>query len=214
MGGWGSGGHNKTHRQVEKQRFLRVDSFAVYDNLRYDKYTCYKDKVDIRGGCTIIRYYPHSKEAEILENGAYYPLGLSRITNIDGRSQRLYFCCPYCERRVRYLYRNRNGFYMCRKCTGLNYRSQQVSGMAEMRLKMERIVEQKLDGYGWYQDYDCIADVPAPPKPPYMRWEVYEALIAELKKLQSDYYTASYRQLAGTSLGRRFLLDYNRDMEE
>ena len=39
MGGWGSGGHNRTHRQVEKQRLLRVDSFAVYDNLRYDKYT-------------------------------------------------------------------------------------------------------------------------------------------------------------------------------
>ena len=132
MGGWGSGGHNKTHRQVEKQRLLRVDSFAVYDNLRYDKYICYKDKVDIRGGCTIIRYYPHSKEAEILENGAYYPLGLSRVTNIDGYTQRLYFLCPCCDRRVRYLYRNRNGFYMCRKCAGLNYRSQQVSGMASL----------------------------------------------------------------------------------
>ena len=86
--------------------------------------------------------------------------------------------------------------------------------MAEMRLKMERIVEQKLGGYGWYQDHDCIADVPAPPKPPYMRWSKYEALVAELKKLQSDYYTAFYQQIAGTSLGRRFLLDYGWDMEE
>lgn len=208
MGGVGSGGHNKTHKQVEKQRSCRVDSFAVYDNLRYDKYLSYKDKVDIRGGCTTIRYYTQSKKAEIQENGAYYPLGLSRVTNIDGSSQRLYFLCPCCERRVRYLYRNKNGFYLCRKCAGLNYKSQQVSGMAEMRLKMEYIVEQKLGEYDWYKKYDCIADIPVPAKPPYMRWKEYEALVEKLKKLQSDYYIAVCKQLAGTSLGRRFFLNY------
>lgn len=207
MGGWGSGGHNKTHRQVEKQRLYRVDSFTVYDILTHDKYICYKDKADVHGGGTIVRYYPQSKKAEILENGNYYPLELSRVTNIDGYSQRLYFICPHCGQRVRYLYRNNdNGFYMCRKCGGLNYRSQQVSGMEELRLKMERIVEQKLGGYGWYQDYDCIADVPAPIKPPYMRWKEYETLTKELRRLQNDYCTISYQRFIETSLGRRFLL--------
>lgn len=210
MGGFGSGGYNKTHRQVEKQQAYRIDSFKIYDHLQHDKYIGYKDKAEVHGGGTIVRYYPQSKEAEIRENGDYYALGLSKVTNIDGYSQRLYFVCPHCGQRVRYLYRsNDNGFYMCRKCAGLNYRSQQVSGMSEMRLKMERIVEQKLECYDWYQDYDCIADVPAPAKPPYMRWNKYEALVAELKKLQSDYYTVYYKYLAGTSLGRRWLVDYN-----
>lgn len=206
MGGWGSGGHNKTHRQVEKQRLYRVDSFTVYDILTHDKYICYKDKTDVHGGGTIVRYYPQSKKAEILENGNYYPLKLSRVTNIDGDSQRLYFICPHCGQRVRYLYRKHdNGFYMCRKCAGLNYRSQQVSGMEEKRLRMERIVEKKLGGYGWYQDYDCIADMPVPTKPPYMRWKEYEALVKEFKRLQSEYCIISYQRLVGASLGRRFL---------
>lgn len=36
MGGNGSGGHNKTHRWLEN--FHRIDSFAFYDYLMYDKY--------------------------------------------------------------------------------------------------------------------------------------------------------------------------------
>ena len=99
---------------------------------------------------------------------------------------------------MRYLYRNKNGFYMCRKCAGLNYKSQQVSGMAEMRLNMERIVEKELGGYGWYQDYDCIADVPAPAKPPYMRWKKYEALVAELKNLQKTYEVEMYESMVAS----------------
>ena len=70
--------------------------------------------------------------------------------------------------------------------------------MAEMRLKMERIVEQKLDGYGWYQDYGCIADVPAPVKPPYMRWSKYEALVTELKKLQKMYEVKAYESMVAS----------------
>lgn len=36
---------------------------------------------------------------------------------------------------------------MCRNCAKLNYASQQKSGMDEMRLKMERIVEKKFRIY-------------------------------------------------------------------
>lgn len=53
-----------------------------------------------------------------------------------------------------------------------------------------------------------IVDVAAPSKPPYMKWKVYEVLVAELKKLQNDYYVAFLSRVCGTSLFRRFLLDH------
>ena len=49
MGGFGSGGHNKKHEQVEEKTSVRVDSFAVYNFLQYDKYIHYKEKVDRNG---------------------------------------------------------------------------------------------------------------------------------------------------------------------
>lgn len=73
----GCGGHNKKHEQVEEKTSVRVDSFAVYNFLQYDKYIHYKEKVDIRSGGTVIRYYPQSREMEILENRAFYPLEVS-----------------------------------------------------------------------------------------------------------------------------------------
>lgn len=198
MGGFGSGGHNKKHEQVEKKTSVRVDSFAVYNFLQYDKYIHYKEKVDIRSGGTVIRYYPQSREMEILENRAFYPLEVSRVKNIDGVSQRLYFYCPCCERRVRYLYRDsRKGTYQCRLCSGLNYRSQQVSGQEQLRMKMENIVEKKMGYYGWHYICDYIADLSIPPKPAYMRYEKYEKLVSELKKMQRDYRTACIKTFTG-----------------
>lgn len=54
--------------------------------------------------------------------------GITR--RIDGKSVRMYFHCPYCERRVGYLY-DYYKHYTCRKCAKLNYSSQQKSGMDE-----------------------------------------------------------------------------------
>lgn len=120
---------------------------------------------------------------DILENRAFYPLEVSRVKNIDGVSQRLYFYCPCCERRVRYLYRDSlEGTYQCRLCAGLNYRSQQVSGQERLRMKMENIVEKKLGCYGWYHTCKYICDLPIPPRPPYMRYEEYERLATDLKE--------------------------------
>lgn len=185
MGGYGSGGHNKTHRKLEN--FHRIDSFAFYHYLMGDKYLSCKTTVQYHRGDII--YHVEDKTAEIKTGAFYIDLPLSRIHGIDGKSVRMYFHCPYCGKRVRYLYR-RQGDYMCRNCAKLNYASQQKSGMDEMRLKMERIVEKNLGYICWWKDCDCIADLPVPPKPPYMRWEKYASLVLELKKLQSDYYVA------------------------
>lgn len=192
MGGYGSGGHNKTHRQLEN--FRRVDSFAFYDYLMADKYLFCKENVKyplFRGD---IIYHVQSRTALIkvlnVQSGEYeyVDLPLSRVPGIDGKSVRMYFHCPYCGRRVRYLY-DYNKHYACRKCAKLNYASQQKSGMDEMRLKMVRIVEKELGYTWWWKDYPdmCIQDVGHIPKPPYMRWEKYEKLMQEFRQLQKDY---------------------------
>ena len=188
MGGWNSGGHNKENDCVEKRQNGRVDSVAFSNHIKYDKYAMYKDRIDVPVGYTHIRYFPQTRNAYLYENGKYKYLELARVKNIDEYSQRVYFICPYCWNRVRYLYRNRNGQHMCRKCSKLNYKCQQVNGMDKLRLKMERIVEKKLGYTAWGQDYDQVVDIRIIKKPPYMRWNKYSELLQEFRKLQVEYY--------------------------
>lgn len=186
MGGYGSGGRNKTHRQLEN--FRRIDSFAFYDYLKGDKYLSCKESVRYPLIREDIVYYVGEGMAEIREGDSYTDLILSSVPGIGGTSTRLYFHCPYCGRRARYLYR-RQERYMCRSCAKLNYASQQKNGMDEMRLKMERIVEKRLGYTWWRKDYPdmCIQDLWHIPKPRYMRWEKYERLLQEYRRLQKEY---------------------------
>lgn len=199
MGGYGSGGHNKTHKRLEN--FHRIDSFAFRDFIMWDKYLPFKESVKyplVRGD---IIYYPQSMEAEIREGDSYTDLLLSSVPGIDGLSERLYFRYPYCGKRVRYLYW-RQERYVCRKCAKLNYSSQQKSGMDEMRLKMERIVEKELGYTWWYKDYPnaCISDLWHIPKPRYMHLEKYERLLKEFRQLQKDYERAFWVGMAKCSM--------------
>ncbi len=201
MGGYGSGGHNKTHRRIES--FHRIDSFVFYGYLIGDKYLQYKTTVQyplIRGD---IIYHVQERTAEIREGDSYTDLLLSRVSGTDGISVRMYFRCPYCGRRVRYLY-DYYKHYVCRECAKLNYSSQQKSGMEEMRLKMERIVEKKLDYTWWRRDYPdtSIQDLWHIPKPPYMRYEKYERLFGEFRQLQKEYERAFWIGLAKISYCR------------
>lgn len=108
MGGYNSGGHNKTHRQLEN--FHRVDSFAFYDYLMGDKYLYCKTTMQYPLNRGDIIYHVQSRTALIKvlsvqdREYRYVDLPLSRVHGIDGKSVRMYFHCPYCGRRVRYLY--------------------------------------------------------------------------------------------------------------
>lgn len=183
--GTGSGGHNRTHNTVEN--FYRIDSFRYYDFLMGDEYLFLHDKVP----------YPHSRQPdivyhvqerrfEIVTGIQYSPLYLSKVPGINGNGQRVFFECPHCETRVRYLYKNR-GNYMCRHCLNANYKSQQINGMKKLHRQMENILE-KLNFYNWRYLYPHtnIEDLIFVPKPRYMRNAEYEELMQKFRELQKE----------------------------
>ena len=126
----------------------------------------------------------------ISHNGREYPLGLSKVPNVDGMSYRLYFLCPKCQKRVRHLYK-KDGLYQCRKCARLNYGIQQRSGLSLIRRKMYWLVVKKLQYVDWEVDHPDlpIQDLWHIPKPRYMRWAKYDALMEEYRRLQEEYET-------------------------
>lgn len=187
MGGYGCGGRNKTHRTVEK--YPRIDSFAFYSRLRGDKYTSYKDEIRYPGSTNpLVIYHPSEGYTEVKTGNYYSTLILSTVPGIDRNSTRLYWECPYCYRRVRYLY-NKSGDCMCRHCLGANYTSQQRNrGTDAITRKAKKIIVDELGLYNW-QQYTTggIMDVRGIEKPPYMRWKKFYHLLAEYRQLQGEY---------------------------
>lgn len=95
--GYGSGGHNKTHKQLEN--FRRIDSFAFYDYLMADKYLYCKTNVQYSLNRGDIIYYVQSRTALIKvlsiqsKEYMYVELSLSRVPGIDGKSVKMCFHC-------------------------------------------------------------------------------------------------------------------------
>ena len=177
MGGWGSGGHNKTHDTVE--RYDRIDSFELG---RYIK------EADAEDDLLYIFdpvFYGNNR------------FKLHWVEGVDGTQSRLYFGCPQCRRRVRYLYARGAG-YVCRHCLGANYKGQQLRPwtVKDVQRRMEKLVEEKLGYYWWRHDYPSyqIQELDIIPKPRYMRWAKYSALMMELRELQDEYWRAFIRQ--------------------
>lgn len=195
MGNYRSGGHNKQHGTIEKYR--RLDSFRFYDYLMGDKYLYCKTSVKYPFNTGDIIYHAQSKTAEIRTEGGYCDLKLSRVFWIDGKSIRMYFYCPYCGKRVRYLY-NKKDRYMCRNCAKLNYRIQQVNGLDKMRLQMERLVEKELNYTFWRSENPnaMIETLFYIPKPRYMRQEKYDTLLKKFRQLQEEYNAEFFTQCA------------------
>ena len=209
MGGYGSGGHNKTHKTIEDYR--RLDSFAFRRYIEiFD--TDYPHEIygpNFLCGGDIV-YDGLNNIAEIRYGKGYAPLSLNWVGGIDGSRSRLYFLCPHCRRRVRYLY-NYEGFFVCRQCIGANYRVQQYSteGLKNIRRQMEKIVEVDLGYTHWrvHHPRGDITDLYWIPKPRYMRWEKYERLVTRYRGLQDDYYLRELyelRSLMPASLLRTF----------
>ena len=127
----------------------------------------------------------------------FVPLVHACVAYLSGITMRMYFLCPECARRVRYLYK-KDGGYQCRKCAKLNYGCQQKSGREEILHKMRYIVEKKLE-YSWWQTdtpNTMLPDLGYIPKPPYMRWEKYNRLIKEYNRLVEEYWSYELKELS------------------
>jgi hypothetical protein len=94
--------------------------------------------------------------------------------------KRPWFLCPSCNRRVVVLYHC--GYFGCRRCHRLAYKSQQVSKW-ERPVHRIRQIRTRLGGRP-----DILG--PFPPKPPRMRCSTYQRLESEERKAQLEHLTA------------------------
>ena len=187
MGGLGSGGRNKSHRTIGN--YSRLDSVALRHCI------CDWDEEDdcdflprlFAGGAIFCDALTGA--VDIRWGDQYRPLKLDRVRGVDGNLSRLYFLCPHCGRRVRYLYQFHE-YYVCRQCLGANYESQQRNrGLEDIRRRMRKVIEKDM-GYTWWRrdnPNDTIADLYIIPKPRYMRWAKYSRLMQKYRQLQDDY---------------------------
>lgn len=182
MGGLGSGGRNKCHRTIDQ--YCRIDSF----DFRHYVDSFPGEIPGLYMGSSIF-FNMVAGTVEIRWGEQYRPLGLDRVQGIDGKPSRLYFLCPHCGRRVRYLYEFHD-YFVCRHCLKANYVCQQRNrGMQSVRRRMKKLIEKDLGYTWWRQDNpNClISELCMIPKPRYMRWAKYEALIQRYRELQDDY---------------------------
>lgn len=196
MGGYGSGGHNKSHGQVEK--YKRLDSFSLRRFIA--DYEALRGRRSILWGGGSVLYDPVEDAADIRMGEHFRPLKLAYVEGIDGELSRLYFHCPLCRRRVRYLYNYRN-FHVCRHCLKVNYRSQQTrpEDLEIIRRKMRKLIQDDLGYWDWRRDYPNagISDLRHIPRAPYMRRERYARLIEQYRELQDDHTRVFLRAAGG-----------------
>lgn len=170
MARYGRGAHNRKNDTVEKHR--RLDSFhfkhlfSLIGDKEYQKcgkFNLHRNYIETDEGAILIVKVPH----EI--------------------SERIYFECPYCYRRARYLYWHREvDWFACRLCAKLNYNSQQKT-KSNGDLSYYKIVKilDKLKATECNDWIDCASVVP--PKPKYMHEKTYIRLLKKLGREQDIY---------------------------
>ena len=162
MGGYGSGGHNKTHNAVED--YFRLDSFVPISRV------------------------PALPYCEVQNN-------------YNGKT-RVYFRCPSCYMRVRFLYA-RSARFTCRKCARLNYVSQQMSeDVMRAYYKARKLLRNKLHYTKDFAPIDmaCLCV----PKPKGMHTKTYHRYMRQFDELICQQERElCHRALAVTGAGAR-----------
>lgn len=185
-----SGGWNKSHGTVEN--VPRIDSFdsaisegggslfvcanGITKLLDFDRYTDY-------GSCP-------GEDREIVELWAgewSQALELSHKVNGYG-GQQTFFRCPACGGRARYLYQA-GATFLCRKCSRLNYRSQQEARSGSMYYydKGIALVEKHLDTWtqGSPDGFGFCGWIPDRPR--YMHQTTYRRYLARLFRYEEKH---------------------------
>lgn len=97
---------------------------------------------------------------------------------------RSWFVCPNCSKRVGVLYL-RGKYFICRKCSNLNYASSQESGnWNNEAIRHLRRIQEKLNCKDW-APMDCMYKTPTRPKG--MHGRTYERLLRIYRECISNY---------------------------
>lgn len=176
------GGQNKTHGMVG--RYDRLDSFRD-GSLHGPHCLAWESGNRIMltgdGGAVTLAY-------QIGEERIREQVVLDYLPNHYGGA-RLFFLCPGCGRRVRFLYL-RWGRFRCRHCGRLNYRSQQQNrDELEPYHKAVKLLRGKFKVSE--EQIPVPMDLPGflPPRPKGMHWSTYRRLLLELDHRKDEYYS-------------------------
>ena len=129
------GGQNRTHGSIEGRS--RVDSFYRPNRLFAAEYAAEKGRPDA---------------AIPIDDCSIQVTWLHNPYDKPGRPSRMYWLCPSCGRRARFLYFD-HGALLCRECARLNYPCQQQTKNLE---REERIMRNALLELG----SRCLASAP------------------------------------------------------
>ncbi len=128
--------------------------------------------------------------------GDFQTVELSRKPNGYGGAQ-TFFLCPACGARVRYLYLTGRVF-LCRKCSKLNYRSQQETRSGSMYYydKGMSLVDKHLDTWPRLRPDGFTFCTWIPERPRYMHQSTYWCYLHRFAKYQHQHYVRQIDDLS------------------
>ena len=185
-----NGGWNKRCGTIEKT--LRIDSFdSAISEGGGSLFACADGVARLIDCDHYTEYGPTEKaDREIVElwaGGWSQTIELSRIASGFGGS-RAFWLCPACGRRVRYLY-FAGKIFLCRKCAGVNYKSQQETksdcmyyydkGMALAEKHLDRWPRIRPDGFSFCRW--------VPDRPRYMHQTTYRRYLARFLRYRRQH---------------------------
>ena len=192
--GVNSGRHNRTHNCINRYRRLDSFSFSKIISVIKRKGRCHVEhQLQWSDGksLSVIIYREKLAVTYSAEIGAEWKdirdvFYFEGAPNNYGGPDRLYFLCPSCGGRVRFLYLQKLRF-KCRICTRSNYYSQQVAkGTMASAYRMERILWVHFKINTDMAPMDLAEYIPQRPK--YMHKKSYNKHLLAFREAQEEYY--------------------------
>lgn len=191
-----NGGWNKSHGTVEKTP--RIDSFEVKEVDGWGHLFGYADKgMRLMLDCSHDIEYAPDRDIESVE--LWHPKeGWSQIIEVSRKENgfggyQTFFLCPACGQRARYLYQV-GATFLCRKCSRLNYRSQQETRSDSMYYyhKGMDLVEKNLDAWPRMRPDGFSFCEWIPDRPRYMHRTTYRKYLSRFMRYRKKH---SVRQM-------------------
>lgn len=151
-----SGGHNK--KNLSTSRFKRIDSFSLNHN--------YQSEIAIT----------------LKTNNVPQKILLSKLPNNYGGLDKIFFICPRCKSRIRFLFITKEALF-CRHCCKVSYPSQRCGDISKVFYRLDPLFR-KLKAN---TDSEYMIRY-IPPRPRYMRHNVYVEIIERITELQNHHW--------------------------